>query len=178
MLEDLGNIGDFLGGIGVVVTLIYLAFQIRQNTDQIRQNTSTVRASGAASQYAGMTSAAKLVAQDPDSRKVWMQGLEDYEGLTEDERFHFHMIATISLNPIQMALHLSREDALSQEASDEAVAVADYLFSYPGFLDFWLESRQAYPAPFQLFMDERISLCRPPEQDGVNDPQSASPDSA
>ncbi len=29
MIEALGNIGDFVGGIGVVVTLLYLAVQIR-----------------------------------------------------------------------------------------------------------------------------------------------------
>ena len=28
MLDALGNIGDFLGGLGVVATLIYLALQI------------------------------------------------------------------------------------------------------------------------------------------------------
>ena len=32
MLEALGNIGDFIGGIGVVITLAYLAVQIRHNT--------------------------------------------------------------------------------------------------------------------------------------------------
>ena len=36
MLDALGNIGDFLGGIGVVVTLLYLASQIRQNTRSLR----------------------------------------------------------------------------------------------------------------------------------------------
>jgi hypothetical protein len=32
MLDALGNPGDFLGGIGVGVTLVNLAIQIRQNT--------------------------------------------------------------------------------------------------------------------------------------------------
>ena len=31
----LGNIGDFLGSIGVIVSLVYLAVQIRQNTRSI-----------------------------------------------------------------------------------------------------------------------------------------------
>ena len=31
--QVLGNIGEFLGSIGVIATLIYLAIQIRQNTD-------------------------------------------------------------------------------------------------------------------------------------------------
>lgn len=32
MFESLGNVGDFVGGIGVIITVIYLAFQIRQST--------------------------------------------------------------------------------------------------------------------------------------------------
>ena len=37
-LEALGNLGDFIGGIAVLVTLIYLAFQIRQNTSSVQQS--------------------------------------------------------------------------------------------------------------------------------------------
>lgn len=36
MIENLGNVGDFIGGIGVVITLIYLATQIAQNTRSLR----------------------------------------------------------------------------------------------------------------------------------------------
>jgi hypothetical protein len=32
MLEALGNMGHFIGGIAVVITLVYLALQIRHNT--------------------------------------------------------------------------------------------------------------------------------------------------
>ena len=45
MLEDLGNLGDFLGGIAVIATLLYVAVQIRQNTRQITQNSETMRLS-------------------------------------------------------------------------------------------------------------------------------------
>ena len=31
-LEDLGNLGEFVGAIAVVISLVYLAAQIRQNT--------------------------------------------------------------------------------------------------------------------------------------------------
>ena len=36
MLNPLGGIGDFLSGLGVIVTLIYLAIQIRHNTKSAR----------------------------------------------------------------------------------------------------------------------------------------------
>ena len=34
-LEDLGNIGEFVAAIGVIISLIYLAVQIRQNTSAV-----------------------------------------------------------------------------------------------------------------------------------------------
>lgn len=36
MLEDLGNIGEFIGAVGVVVSLVYLARQMIQNTTSVR----------------------------------------------------------------------------------------------------------------------------------------------
>ena len=36
ILSDLGDLGDFLGGIGVIATLVYLAIQIRRNTFAVR----------------------------------------------------------------------------------------------------------------------------------------------
>jgi hypothetical protein len=35
-LSDLGDLGDFLGGIGVFITLVYLAIQVRRNTMAVR----------------------------------------------------------------------------------------------------------------------------------------------
>ena len=37
--QDMGNHGEFVSVVAVVISLIYLAFQIRQNTSQIDQNT-------------------------------------------------------------------------------------------------------------------------------------------
>jgi hypothetical protein len=38
-LDDLGNLGDFLGAIAVLVTLVYLAIQVRQSSAIIRAQT-------------------------------------------------------------------------------------------------------------------------------------------
>ena len=43
-ITELGSLGEFVGAIGVVLTLVYLAHQIRQNTTQLEQNTLTAKA--------------------------------------------------------------------------------------------------------------------------------------
>ena len=35
-LRDLGNLGEFIGAMGVVVSLVYLARQMSQNTVSVR----------------------------------------------------------------------------------------------------------------------------------------------
>lgn len=35
-LEDLGNLGEFVGALGVVISLVYLAKQMQQNTTSVR----------------------------------------------------------------------------------------------------------------------------------------------
>lgn len=39
MFDELGNLGDFIGGLAVIASLIYVARQIRQNTATIRVQT-------------------------------------------------------------------------------------------------------------------------------------------
>jgi hypothetical protein len=43
-LENLGNLGEFLGAVGVIVTLVYLAVPIRENTRMMRANIRQARA--------------------------------------------------------------------------------------------------------------------------------------
>ena len=81
-LEDLGNIGEFVGGIGVVVTLIYLAIQIRQNTAAVRT-------------AAGMDTARQVAAWvdrmvvDPELGRLYNLAAEDPESLEPEEASRF-----------------------------------------------------------------------------------------
>ncbi len=55
--------GEFIGGIAVVASLIYLAGQIRQNSRLLRASSSSVSA-------AGQNSIAELMAQDSELARI------------------------------------------------------------------------------------------------------------
>ena len=42
-LTQLANLGEFIGGVAVLVTLIYLVIQLRQNTQELQQTTEVAR---------------------------------------------------------------------------------------------------------------------------------------
>lgn len=66
MLEALGNVGDFTGGLGVVVTLVYPAMQVRQNSEQIRESASATTSCPPAGPQASKPTGGRLA--DPVGR--------------------------------------------------------------------------------------------------------------
>jgi len=85
-LEDLGNIGDFIGGIAVVVTLIYLATQIRQNTSAVRTASRQEIASG--------FRAVNRLSMDPNAAQAYAEGLREYPDMPFKERSLFGSMLT------------------------------------------------------------------------------------
>ena len=80
-IETLGNIGDFIGGLAVIVSLIYLA-------QQIRQNTRMLRASALSSTTDTYVAFNHLLGSDPLAARVFQVGLEDL-ALSESEQRQF-----------------------------------------------------------------------------------------
>ena len=45
-LEDLANVGEFVSGVVVILSLVYLAVQVRQNTASLRTENFARASSG------------------------------------------------------------------------------------------------------------------------------------
>jgi hypothetical protein len=89
--EAIGAIGEVLGAIAVVATLLYLAVQIRQNAQSVRNAASL-------SVNEGLAEINRRLSNDPEFAELWLRGLKDYRGLTEVERARFAAYALDILN--------------------------------------------------------------------------------
>ena len=77
-LNDLANIGQVIGAIAVVISLFYVASQIRQNTNAVRSATAQTVHEHFAKWY-------HLVAADDELAQIVAKGLRDYGSLSEKE---------------------------------------------------------------------------------------------
>lgn len=77
--DALGAIGELLGALVVVVTLIYLAIQLRENTRMLRISAAD-RALAFVLEFTGD------LAQHEEFSQLLTQGAEDWENLSESER--------------------------------------------------------------------------------------------
>lgn len=79
--EAIGAVGEVLGAIGVIVTLGYLAVQIRRNT-------SVVRSTAVQSSNSRIAEVVRTIATVENS-DVFSRGLTSPDELTDSERLHF-----------------------------------------------------------------------------------------
>ena len=81
-LSDLAAIGSFVSGVAVVVTLIFLLLQMRQNLRAIRAAASQAHAANYQSLLAS-------VIDNGEVAHLWRLGLGGIEKLTDDEKVRF-----------------------------------------------------------------------------------------
>ena len=80
--EAIGAIGEAVGAAGVVITLAYLAHQVRHNTRETKLSTIHDLSSS-------YTNFLTLVADNGELAGIWDQGLSDYESLERTQRVRF-----------------------------------------------------------------------------------------
>jgi hypothetical protein len=74
--------GEFLGGIAVVVSLVYLA-------SQIRQNSKLLEAAAEDSRIQTYNATSAMMAGDPEIARIYWDGIEDREALSKTDRRRF-----------------------------------------------------------------------------------------
>jgi hypothetical protein len=80
--EAIGAIAELLSGVGVLATLIYLAMQIRQNTDSVKE-----------SNYRNQTDRSiehsRFVSGTPGMMSIYHRGMSNYSDLAQEEKWQF-----------------------------------------------------------------------------------------
>ena len=89
--QAVGAVGELIGGIAVVLSLIYIAMQMRQNTRQIGENTLALQLASRDRAQQSFSRWRQLVS-DSSMSDLYLRGCRDYEGLAKPERFRFGLV--------------------------------------------------------------------------------------
>ena len=134
--EAVGAIAELVGALGVVLSLAYLAVQIRQNTRQLFLNDKSMEAASADAwmQY-GVSFRANLI-HDPDVARLFREGLSG-SPLSEDDQYRFHFLMLDAFSSFQTAVTRRRVGLMDDDIWHfEGAALATFLLS-PGFYTWW-----------------------------------------
>ena len=149
-LQDLGNIGEFVGAVGVVASLIYLALQIRQNSKLLRASTMQDMTSGAAMFVSS-------IAQDAETAGLLIRGMANYDSLSPEQRTQFAFLLFHNFSQIQHSHYLHSERLLPDQAWESVVAIARFYFAAPGVRTWWRTGGSSLMVrDFAQFLDEEV----------------------
>jgi hypothetical protein len=129
-LSDLGNLGDFLGGIGVVVTLAYLATQIRQNTRVAR--TATLQ------QWVTMAGTVNnTLSQSSEFSRVYRAGCKDPKSLEPHELTQFNMYLFQMFNTHESLFFQAEQGAIDPLFFEAKIETLLTSLRQPGVRGWW-----------------------------------------
>jgi len=152
-LDDLGNLGELIGGAAVVVSLVYVALQVRQNTKQIRRSITASKVASYQSVITAMTGFASSITHDLAVGRIYRQGLRDYNSLGGDERQQFSMELVILLYHYQSFYYQHRSGLVDSDLWEGHFRELVRLFGLPGVQAWWPRWRHAYSEEFAKLLE-------------------------
>jgi hypothetical protein len=149
-LDVLGNLGDFIGGIAVLVTLIYLALQIRQNT-------AALKTASRQSIAAGYRENNRL-RLDPAAALAWTKGLTSFPDLSFEENNYFSTLIIDEALFFQGAFALYESGQLEEATYGPYLAWFSSVVATPGGTVWWETTGRPIFVPAMVSaVDARLS---------------------
>jgi hypothetical protein len=106
--EAIGAVAELLGALGVIISLVYLATQIRQNTQSVRMSSHH----GIADQFTQTNLAA---VHDPQLLDVIVRGSADAESLSDADRARFYAYIMAIFRTYEELFQLNRKGLADRE---------------------------------------------------------------
>jgi len=148
--EAVSAIAEIVGATAVIVTLIYLAVQIRQNSHMIERNSEATRVTADDAVVANFNQWREMIITNPDISDLFIRGLEDLSTLDANERHRFnHILATFAWT----AWQLWRVQAL---LGNPNTLLLRHMLLHPGGRSWYLDHRDFFPLDFRQSLDQQL----------------------
>jgi len=145
-LEDLGNVGEFVAAVAVIISLIYLAVQIRQNTRSVRSSTNQ-----------GIRKMIQeidlLLASDPELNRIWTLGRKDPACLDQEQWGRFSTLVLMFYRNFENAYYERQNKAVDERVYRPWAAYSLRLSSQPGVVRWWESYHELMSEEFQHYVE-------------------------
>lgn len=145
-----GALGELLGAIAVVVSLIYLAKQVRANTLEHKRTRMTEISSQA-------TTFPNSFAHDPDWADIVFRGFQDRDKLTPQEAMRFYGGLLGMFRAWESLVHYELEGGVHEWGAATFRRTMLDLAALPGIRAYWRDRRHWYSEEFAAEVDDTMA---------------------
>jgi len=149
--EAVGAIADLGAGIGVIVTLFYLASQIRQNTratyaDAYQRFTDSINSTN------------QLIASDPVIARIISEiALKEFDDYNPEERVRLSHVLLCDFRAIESFYIHHVEGAANRRAWETQAQMIGEFVRYKAVRSWWPRVAAIFDVEFRSFVDKCIS---------------------
>lgn len=145
--DAVSTIAEIVGAIGVILSLIYLALQIRQNTKVARAETTK-------DLYLASREAILEIAANDELAKIWTE-IRNFENIDAARRYAFYQ-SFFRLYELQF--NLSGQNLLDEGIAQSYMLIIRMFAGTEYFTDYWAVARHEFNDEFTAYVDDQVSV--------------------
>ena len=144
--EAVGALAELFGAAGVIVTLVFLAHQIQQNTSAVRASTNHALTE----QRNDLNVKFGL---DPAATELLLRGSRSFDDLDFSERYRHSLLMRAIVGICEDAFVQYTEGMCGVEPWESTKVVLRPIAAAPTFETWWTENREIYQRAFRSQVD-------------------------
>jgi len=148
-LVAISTLAQVVSAVGVIISLVYLAVQVRQNTRAVRNSTHHALTVTRLDYIA-------MVAQNAELSRILRIGTQDFSQLNEEERHRFHLIMYHLFSAGENFYYQQKQGALDAEQWERWCGTLRYHFTQPGIRTWFATSPIRFAASFGEFLQREF----------------------
>ena len=149
-IMELGAIGELVGGVAVIASLIFVGLQVRQNTQTMRSQTQFESARHWSTEIS-------RVAYSPDMARIVRLGSTDIDALSPEERERFcPWFVAKQFFMIEAFFYQYQQGIMPPETWRPHERILAGLLRIDAAMEWWRSRLSPFSAPFEIYVNNLI----------------------
>ena len=152
--DAIAAVGEIVGALGVIASVVYLAIQVRRAIAESRAATFHKIFEGVAGHTNHMFGAENV--------DLVASGFRSYLSLPAPDRMRFDLLMSNLVNYFEASYYAFEADTLGDATMENWVYWFEAkIFCYPGVIEWWSVSQGIFPSAIRSWIDKRIENTDP-----------------
>lgn len=153
--EAISAIGQMVGALGVVVSLVFVGLQIRAET-RARRNFTLQQ------EYRAQSEFQRALGLNGDAASIYYRGMRDPSALSELEFVRFSLLTDSLFRGFEATLHYAEEGELDKDIYNGLRFTMEDLLAYPGVRAIWQLRKHQHGKELHDFIESRLGKVQEP----------------
>lgn len=149
-IQDLGSLSEVIAALATVITLIYLAIQIRHNTKATKDEATR-------SLMLANSEATMDVARDGELADIIQRGLHGHGDLTPTEQMRYNLFFFAYYNQVDYAYERFLEGHLNERSWNKIAKEIPVYIGAPGGKKWWASDKIRLSPEFVAYVESTLS---------------------